>query len=473
MRTVLAMSGTSIWRNTRPERESEFSERNLRKYLRNFREKHPDDIRRLLSAETHSFEALGIKPGDEIVLFHTDTELGKSCALVLAWFVRKDFNCSTHLIGVPGLQVEDEREFRTKGIQELYSCLDKQTTAARASGSEVILNTTGGFKSVVPYVTLFGLLRGLPVTYIFERSDNLMTLPPAPLNIDYNRASLMADFLRKVERETAVSMGELEKELNRIPYSSKDWYKSLFEILDDEVTLSAFGLMVLGQARTSTGSVKLSHTAVETYKKSSGDSKKRLTHMLDKIGNPLWRNSHIDEGWSNSTEFQVIKLRRNSERIACIPIGQEVRVCLMYVQHKEYERTLPGTRRSDFKNVRFVDWYRVKDHDIGSIEHPLTEEADIHDSDELLIKNDQLESEKYELERSVKSMSNKVSRLREEMSEKDRILAKAKKRAQVLERKVKEQGQELDYYRRGGMAIALRALFRRDRSNRITCSINK
>jgi CRISPR/Cas system-associated protein Csm6 len=53
-----------------------------------------------------------------------------------------------------------------------------------SAGHQIILNATGCFKSVVPYLTLRGLLYRLNVVYIFEQSNALLTLPPAPIHFD-------------------------------------------------------------------------------------------------------------------------------------------------------------------------------------------------------------------------------------------------------------------------------------------------
>ena len=94
---------------------------------------------------------------------------------------------------IPGLQVTDHDRFRREGIDNLFKILDDISKPRLDRGQhDVWLNVTGGFKSVVPYVTLFGLLYRLPVVYIFERSNTLITLPPAAINFDFERLARWA-----------------------------------------------------------------------------------------------------------------------------------------------------------------------------------------------------------------------------------------------------------------------------------------
>jgi hypothetical protein len=55
---------------------------------------------------------------------------------------------------------------------------------AHKETAEIILNPTGGYKATVPYLTLMGSLYHMPVIYISEESDELITLPPLPISYD-------------------------------------------------------------------------------------------------------------------------------------------------------------------------------------------------------------------------------------------------------------------------------------------------
>mgnify|MGYP001001031091 CR=1 FL=1 len=46
------------------------------------------------------------------------------------------------------------------------------------------INITAGFKGTVPYLTILGQVFKIPLQYVFERSDNLITIPPMPIGFD-------------------------------------------------------------------------------------------------------------------------------------------------------------------------------------------------------------------------------------------------------------------------------------------------
>ena len=46
---------------------------------------------------------------------------------------------------------------------------------------DLILNPTGGYKGVIPFVTVLGMLYGKRSVYIFEHAEQLINLPPCHL----------------------------------------------------------------------------------------------------------------------------------------------------------------------------------------------------------------------------------------------------------------------------------------------------
>ena len=69
-----------------------------------------------------------------------------------------------------------------RSLFERIDTLRKETTEDR-----IELNATGGFKGMVPYLTLYGMFYDLPVSYIFEQSETLIQLPRIPLAFDWRR----------------------------------------------------------------------------------------------------------------------------------------------------------------------------------------------------------------------------------------------------------------------------------------------
>jgi hypothetical protein len=77
----------------------------------------------------------------------------------------------------------DNQKFVKEGLTNLISELEKYCNGYYA---DKVLNITGGFKGVIPYLTLWGQLNKISLNYIFEDSNVLITIPQSPISIDEN-----------------------------------------------------------------------------------------------------------------------------------------------------------------------------------------------------------------------------------------------------------------------------------------------
>lgn len=87
---------------------------------------------------------------------------------------------------VPGLQVKDETKFKTHGLQNLMTTLYYfmvEGIPPKFAGDRVI-NITGGFKGLIPYLTIFAQLKGFPINYTFEGTETLIDIPPLPIGFE-------------------------------------------------------------------------------------------------------------------------------------------------------------------------------------------------------------------------------------------------------------------------------------------------
>jgi putative CRISPR-associated protein (TIGR02619 family) len=310
------------------------------------------------SAESNSVCRLAPEAGDRVVLLCSETEEGAICAeevrRLLADHVRVTAECRK----VDGLQATDATRFRRVGVQNLFAELDRHCESTRSGGADsVFLNVTGGFKSAVPYVTLYGLLHQVPVVYIFERSDRLFTLPQAPVRFDYDRLAPAADAIATLYRETDMPREEFFKRIPGLPFHERAIYEPLLDEENGHVMLSAFGLLLHEALQRDHGNVFLSPSAAKAFEDATGDARAQLALMLDRVGNPLIRRAkrHAFHG----TDLEVYKPGNTAQRMAYFMRGDDVHVCELYPTHDEgYEKMLAGKRAADYENVRFVPWTR-------------------------------------------------------------------------------------------------------------------
>lgn len=202
-----------------------------------------------LSAEIHSLVRIGVSPADRVIFLASDTPDGQACAHAVARYLEKHYSgiVIEPVRPVKGLQVHDAELFRREGVVNFVrDCL----RAVRDYGTaQVILNPTGGYKALVPYTVLVGMVKRVPCRYIFEQSSQLLTLPPLPVAFDRGPFERYRSLIERIERDTAIPMKEWEREVRHDDCSRLE---PLVERTTAEVTLSAVGLLLLDEVRSPT-----------------------------------------------------------------------------------------------------------------------------------------------------------------------------------------------------------------------------
>lgn len=204
-----------------------------------------ENLKRDLSAEIHSLFRIGITNQDRIILLASSTDDGYCCALAVEKYLKhhwKDIYVKTEKVS--GLQVLNAELFRTTGVIEFVRLILREVNSY--DSSNIILNPTGGYKALVPYTVLLGMLKGIRCDYIFEQSTTLLELPPLPVEFKRSQFDTYQDLFEKIERESAISQAEWEQ---RVPYTERTILESLVEISKGQVTISAVGFLFLEEMR--------------------------------------------------------------------------------------------------------------------------------------------------------------------------------------------------------------------------------
>jgi putative CRISPR-associated protein (TIGR02619 family) len=110
---------------------------------------------------------------DTITLLYSDTEAGAFCAAVVRYLLEEKW-------GVPKANIEAKRVVGLKEEPENAIIAEKNFSEAvkeaMKEGHTNVIVMTGGFKSVVPCLTIYALLFGIEMFYLFERSDQLQRI---------------------------------------------------------------------------------------------------------------------------------------------------------------------------------------------------------------------------------------------------------------------------------------------------------
>lgn len=205
-----------------------------------------DNLKNSLSAEIHSLVRIGITHRDRVTLLASSTDDGYCCALAVEKYLKYHWqNINTHVQKVRGLQVLDADLFRTTGVVEFVKNIIHEIDVYGATN--IILNPTGGFKALVPYTVLLGMLKGIKCDYIFEQSSVLLELPPLPVEFSRSQFETYRPLFEQIERETSISQQVWEQ---RVPYTERAWFESLVESLNGQITLSGVGFLFLAEMRS-------------------------------------------------------------------------------------------------------------------------------------------------------------------------------------------------------------------------------
>lgn len=142
-------------------------------------------------------EKLGQKP--RVQLLATDTVLSRLAAEVLEQVLKDYFGFEVSFKPaqdvIRGLQVRDARQYRKEGLPNLVKRVHELINAA---GAPAAVNVTGGYKALIPYLTIVGQIYSLPLYYIFEDTDELIEIPPVPLDLRWELFLRYGDALKEL-----------------------------------------------------------------------------------------------------------------------------------------------------------------------------------------------------------------------------------------------------------------------------------
>jgi len=168
----------------------------------------------------------------EVYLIATDTiESVVVCEVLEEVLDNIKFNHQHNIIDK--LQVENYKDFK----DGLLNLINRLYGIASNYYGNLILNITGGYKAVIPYLTIFGQVNSVPLYYVFENSDSLISIPKIPLSID---EALFDKYWKEFEQ---LSKEEVVKK-SSLDYNFLREIESLFEVDDGLVALNPLGTIL-------------------------------------------------------------------------------------------------------------------------------------------------------------------------------------------------------------------------------------
>ena len=367
-------------------------------------EKDLQDVatRRALSAELKSLDLLGLGSRDRVVLLVTDTYQGRVCAETVKTILIDAYGLAENQVElhrVEGLQVNDAERLRKQGLKNMIKIILEKYLDDGANyryTHNIIFNPTGGFKGIVPFLTVLGMLYGKKTIYVFENSDELIELPPLPFSFDLKIYERVKSALQYIEENVAVSEQEYLGKIKGYTSEEHELFMAFTEPFDDNtITLSPLAYCLLPRAQEKSLPL-ISNKVAKTLEKCRGYSGDVLREMILNSTDSLWRQQHYHK-WGKTTDLTIMKASRRQERLAGFMRNNQFHVALAYSDHDDYARELSNYKVKDFENEDFNPWEPDKkielDRDLSDCQKR---------TDKLSEKIDRLSEENQNFDESVK-----------------------------------------------------------------------
>ncbi|MCX7942871.1 MAG: putative CRISPR-associated protein, partial [Dictyoglomaceae bacterium] len=354
MKKVISMIGTSIFENYF-EKEEEKTIRNFYDDLKEKRLKEYENekervdrlrnsIRRWIkreiekeniSAEIKSLMKLKeeLKEEFENYFLCSDTILSNLAGDLIKEFLEEYlWNPKIITKTIEGLQVWDKKEFSKKGLSNLISEI---YNIANGFWGNVVLNITGGYKAITPYLTILAQINNCPLYYIFENTDTLIKIPNIPFStkwFDWDKLEEYKEWFQKLE------VG-ITNEKDYYSLINSDFYKdySFLVWFDEEgfAELNPIGKIIFN---------KFKEMIFEFY---APDEVYSIIQSDDALKNLFENQFSNKEQRENKTENKnghfVYDAGNNQLRIFYRELENKIYIYKVFNKHDEYEKYLKFT----------------------------------------------------------------------------------------------------------------------------------
>ena len=261
--------------------------------------------------------------------------------------------CNVEIKCIEGLQVTDERKLRDVGLRNLVNYVAEILQSDIGYQYDIILNPTGGYKGIVPFLTVLGMIFGKRSVYRFENSKAMINLPPLPLTFDTEVFDRAKNALSFIEKETCIPEQKFFSLIENYQESERPLFLSFTEPDDNNfVTLSPLAFCLLSISENTKDLEILPKTKDELNQILKTPHKDKMLSLLKKVRDPLLRNTARDS-W-NLTDLVVYKLYRSTERVAGFYKDNVFKITHVFAEdHADYERSLKLCYKKDYGNEKF------------------------------------------------------------------------------------------------------------------------
>lgn len=145
------------------------------------------------AAEINSLLKIAEQEDIEVFLIATQTALSVAACELIKEYLESDHNNQRHRFSkvtfepekqiIKGLQVNDANLFQNEGFNKLVECI---IDIKERHDDSTMLNISGGYKALIPPLTLLAQLEKIPMYYIYEDSDVAIETGVLPIQFDWS-----------------------------------------------------------------------------------------------------------------------------------------------------------------------------------------------------------------------------------------------------------------------------------------------
>ena len=297
---------------------------------------------------------------DRVVLLSTDTYLGNVCAHALKSLLEKHYAVKdVQIRRVEGLQVHNRERLEREGLSNFITMVRREIEATGGRDDEIFLCPNGGFKGVVPFLTILGMRYHCRVLYTFEHAECLITLPSLPFTLDTKLFRRAENALKKltndVEQHEEVYLNNIED----YDESERVLFLGFVEQLPNGMVSPSAMLEPLLDAASRQSVLMLSSDAIKVMKKLEGTPAYAiLVKIMRNAQEEKWRNAKQHMHPLETTDLIAIKPGRTTERVLGYLYEGCFYVARVYSNHDDYDAETTGVapQKKDYPLSKFKQW---------------------------------------------------------------------------------------------------------------------
>jgi putative CRISPR-associated protein (TIGR02619 family) len=153
---------------------------------------------------------------EKVVFLCTDTLLSVLSAEIMRESPTLD-EIEIDIVPVKQLDVKNFKRFKEQGLGHLVDAVIN--IVDNTPIEDVVMNITGGYKALIPFLTLLAQIKKIPVFYLYEESSQLLQLPQLPINFDWGYVEAFLKVSKKLKsRELPFPVDNVDDDNTFMPF---------------------------------------------------------------------------------------------------------------------------------------------------------------------------------------------------------------------------------------------------------------